>query len=45
MDEFREALRFYIKNPWTFLAELLGVLSIFGLCYVLLILGHALGLN
>lgn len=45
MEELREALRYYIKHPWTFLAELLGLLSIFGLGYIFLLFGHALGLS
>ena len=45
MEELREALRYYVKHPWTFLAELLGLLSIFGLGYIFLLFGHALGLS
>lgn len=45
MEELREALRYYIKHPWTFLAELIGLLSIFVLGYVFLLLGYAVGLT
>lgn len=45
MEELREALRYYIKHPWTFLGELLGVLGLFFLGYIFLLLGHAFGLS
>jgi hypothetical protein len=44
-EELREALRYYVKHPWTFLAELVGLMSIFGLCYALLLIGYAMGLE
>ena len=45
MRELKEAYRYYVKHPWTFLGELLGCLGIFFLGYVFLIFGHAMGLS
>lgn len=45
MDELREALRYYIKHPWTFLGELVGLLGLFFIGYLILLFGYAFGLT
>ena len=45
MEELKEAIRYYIKHPWIFLVEMIGLFSLFFLGYVFLLFGHALGLN
>ena len=45
MDEIKEAIRYYIKHPWTFLAELIGLFGLFFAGSLFLSFGHALGLN
>jgi len=44
MDEFREALRYYLRHPFKFMVELLACLSVFFLCYIALLFGYAIGL-
>ena len=45
MKELREALRYYIERPWTFLAELFSLFGLFFIGYLFLLFGHALGLQ
>ena len=44
-SSLRECLRYFVKRPWRFLAEMIGLIAFFGLGYALLILGMAYGLT
>ena len=44
-SSLRECLRYFVKRPWRFLAEVFGLVAFFGLGYALLILGMAYGLT